>query len=236
MMKTIKLFQVLLLLISFILIFGCAAPVQRTAPVEALSLSAPVPEGFVLYQLRSDLGLVLPQLSDDWIVTSEPTDEMLEHQADHEVENALRAGQSISRAEALSRAKKYFAASDDLYFLNTTSEAHLLFSYAPLGERQPEPSADHIKGSALAATDGVTAEGWTKHSEDNRVVKVKGARHAHFFEIDYTKGDEQQFFMGIVGYAQPYWFWLYAYDHLHDSGDRATLMRILESFEIRTSH
>ncbi len=236
MLLKLRILYGLLILIFFLLASGCAAPAQRTVPVEALDLSAPVPQGYVLHQLRPDLGLVLPQLSDPWIVTTEPTEEMLEHQAEHEEENALIAGRLISRAEALERAEQHFAASDDLYFLNTESEAHLLFSFAALGERQPEPAAVHVAQSASIAAAGVTAEGWTKHSEEQRAIEVRGARHAEYFEIDYTKGGERGFFTGVVGYAQPYWFWFYAYDHRHDPRDRDLIATILQTFEIRTTH
>lgn len=236
MLTKLRLLYGILILTIFLLASGCAGPAQRSLPVEALDLSDPVPQGYVLHQLRPDLGLVLPKLSDPWIVTRDPTEEMLEHQAEHAAEDALNAGRSISRAEALQQAKQHFAASDDLYFMNTESEAHLLFSVAPLGERQPEPDAGHVAQSASTAAAGVTAEGWIKHSEEQRSIAVKGARHAEYFKIDYTKGSERGFFTGVVGYAQPYWFWLYAYDHRHDPGDRDLLATILQTFEIRTTH
>ena len=224
------------LLAFAVLVSGCAGPVQRSLPQEAVSLAAPVPQGFAMHQLRPDLGLVMPALPEQWEVRQAASKDMIEHQAEHEEEDARRAGQPITQEEALRRAEQHYADSDDLHIQNTESEAHLLFSVHALASDQREPTADSVERSALTAAYGVTDEGWTKHSEDHRPVDVKGARHAQYFEIEYSKNDERQLFTGVVGYAQPYWFWFYAYDHFHDPADRALLKRILQSFEVRTSH
>lgn len=227
----LKSFIVLLILTIAV---GCAGSAKRVDPVNAIALSVPVDSDFELHQVSSDLGLVVETLPAYWQVTTDATPHMLEHQAEHEEEDAWRAGVRITRTEALQRARRFFENSKDLYFLNSRSETHLLFSFAKIKPQQPEPTADHLATSARAAMSGVTAEGWTKHSEIHRPVQVKGAEHAHYFEIDYTKENERQLFKGVVGYAQPYWFWLYTYDHLHDPQDLALLGRILETFEIRT--
>jgi hypothetical protein len=224
----------LFLLFLLGLAVGCAGPAKRLDPVNAIALSAPMAPGFELHQLSSDLGLVLDTLPEHWQVSFEVTPQMIEHQAEHEEENAINAGKQISRAEAKERARRFFENSKDLHFLNTRSEAHFLFSFAKLKAQQPEPTADHVAGSVLAAISGVTAEGWTKHAQSHRSVQVRGAQHAHYFEIDYTQHDERQIFQGVVGYAQPYWFWFYTYDHLQDPQDQLLLKRLLETFEIRT--
>ncbi|MBD1400309.1 hypothetical protein [Pelovirga terrestris] len=226
--------RLLFLLFLLVLTVGCTGPAKRLDPVNAIALSAPIAPGFELHRVSSDLGLVLEILPEHWQATTEATAQMIEHQAEHEEENAINAGKQISRAEAMERARRFFENSKDLYFLNTRSEAHFLFSFAKLKPQQPEPTAGHIAGSALAAMSGVTAEGWTKHVEDHRPVQVKGTQHAHYFEIDYTQHGERQTFKGVVGYAQPYWFWFYTYDHLQDPQDQRMLKRLLETFEIRT--
>ena len=223
-------------LVSFVvLVSACAGPVQRTVPVEAVGLAAPVPQGFVMHQLQSDLGLVMPALPAEWEVRQDATEHMIEHQAEHEEEDARRAGQPITQEEALRRAEQHYAESDDLHIQNTKSEAHLLFSVHALAPNQREPDANSVARSALTAAYGVTDEGWTKHSEDDRPINVKGARHAQYFEIEYSKNGERQLFTGVVGYAQPYWFWFYAYDHFNDPADRVLLKKILQTFEVRTS-
>ena len=226
--------RLIFLLFLLGLTVGCAGPAKRLDPVNAIALSAPIAPGFELHRVSPDLGFVLEVLPEHWQATTEATPEMIEHQAEHEEENAISAGKPISRAEAMERARRFYANSKDLYFLNSRSEAHFLFSVAKLKPRQPEPTADLVAGSALAAMAGVTAEGWTKHAEDHRSVQVRGSQLAHYFEIDYTQQGERQIFKGVVGYAQPYWFWFYTYDHLQDPQDQRVLKRLLETFEIRT--
>ena len=233
-MKYLKSVRLLFLLLLLGVAVGCTGPAKRLDPVNAIDLSAPVAPGFELHQVSSDLGLVIEALPEHWQVTTEATPHMIEHQAEHEEEDAIKAGGRISKAEAMERARRFFENSKDLNFLNTRSEAHYLFSFARLKETQPEPTAAHVKSSSLVAMAGVTVEGWTKHAEEERPVQVKGVQHAHYFEIDYTQHGERQIFKGVVGYAQPYWFWFYTYDHLQDPEDQLLLKRLLETFEIRT--
>jgi hypothetical protein len=231
-----RMLQGLRLLAFVLLVSGCAGPIQRGVPEEAVSLATPVPQGYVLHQLRPDLGLVIPALPQQWEVRQDASQDMIEHQAEHEMESAQRTGQPITHEEALRKAEQHYAKSEDLHILNTQSDAHLLFSFHPLSENQRGPDAEAVAYSALNAAYGVTDEGWTKHSEDHHRADVKGARHAQYFEIEYSKNDERQLFTGIVGYAQPYWFWFYAYDHFNDPADRALLKRVLQTFEVRTVH
>jgi hypothetical protein len=92
-----------------------------------------------------------------------------------------------------------------------------------------------VAKSAEYAAEGVTDEGWSAVTSRQAVTKIKGAQQAHWFEINYTEDGQRSAFVGIVGFAQPYWFWLYGNDHLQDPGDRAILEKLLREIEIRVA-
>ena len=195
-----------------------------------LPLSAPAAE----YELRPGLRIILPDLADPWLVAREPVPAMVEHLAEHLRDDAVRKGQAVTREQAKAAARKRLQA-NELMIYNQTSEAHLLISFSPIDPGDADPSARALAKSAQYAAEGVIDEGWTKVKIRHADARIQGAQRARHFEIDYLEEGERGRFMGIVGYARPYWFWLYATDHLNDPGDREVLLRVLREIEVRST-
>ncbi|WP_429885936.1 hypothetical protein [Geoalkalibacter halelectricus] len=187
-----------------------------------------------VYELRRNLSVILPELPAPWTVSREASPALVEHLAEHLLEDAERAGRTLSKDDALRGARQRLA-TNDLMIFNEQSEAHVLISFSPIGRRDADPSADAVAISARYAAEGVSDEGWEKTAEEHRPVEVKGAQQAQYFKIEYTEDGDPHLFMGIVGYARPFWFWVYANDHLKDPADRPVLENILNNIEIRAS-
>ncbi len=81
--------------------------------------------------------------------------------------------------------------------------------------------------------EGVVDEGWDVLSTRHAVTAIKGANTARWFAIDYTHEGEKGLFMGIVGFAHPYWFWFYGNDHLKNSSDRDYLEKLMLGIEVQ---
>lgn len=193
-----------------------------------LPLAAPAE----VHEVRPGLTVAIPELSEPWIVSKEAPPPLVEHMAEHLQTDAAAKGRTITLEQAMPVARQRLAA-NELVIFNGDSGAHLLISFSPIekGERKPSPRA--IARSAQIAAEGVTDEGWTEVEDRHAMTRVKGAQHAHYLEISYKEEGEPQLFMGIVGFADPYWFWLYANDHLKDPADRPVLEKILREIEIR---
>jgi len=88
-----------------------------------------------------------------------------------------------------------------------------------------------VARSAQYSTDRVTDEGWTDVSTRQAVTAIKGAQTAQWFTIEYTHEGERSLFMGIVGFAHPYWF--YGNDHLKDPKDRRYLEKLMLGIEVQ---
>ncbi|WP_305041593.1 hypothetical protein [Geoalkalibacter sp.] len=185
-----------------------------------------------VYEARPGLKVVLPPLPEPWIVSREASPALVAHLAEHLKEDAEKQGRTVTEEQVLSAARQRLA-SNELMIFNEKSEAHLLISFSPIGEKEKDPNAKSVAISAQYAAEGVTDEGWTDVQDRHEPIAIKGAMHAQWFEINYKEDGASHLFMGVVGYARPYWFWLYANDHLKDPGDRAVLENILRNIEIR---
>lgn len=185
-----------------------------------------------IHEIKPGLKLSLPELPPSWTVSREPAPALLEHMAEHLQEDAAQQGKTITAEQALAAARKRLQ-TNELFVFNTESEAHLLISFDALGEGEKAPSAKAVAQSAKYAAEGVADEGWEDVTERHAVTAVKGAQLARWFEIGYSHEGQRSLFMGIVGFANPYWFWLYANDHLRNPEDRAVLEKLLREIEIR---
>jgi hypothetical protein len=198
----------------------------------ALFLLVPLVATAEVYEVRSGLKVVLPEISEPWVVTKEATPALVEHLAEHLMEDAAKKGRSITKEQAMTGARQRLA-NNELMIFNEKTEAHVLLSFSPLRRGEADPSARSVQLSAQYAAEGVTDEGWSDITVHQEATTVKGAQQAQYFRIDYTEDGDRHLFMGIVGFARPYWFWVYANDHLKDPGDRAVLENILNQIEIR---
>jgi hypothetical protein len=152
--------------------------------------------------------------------------------AEHLQEDAAQQGKTLTAERAQAAALQRLQ-TNELFVFNTESEAHLLISFEALREGEKAPSAKAIVQSAKYAAEGVADEGWTDVSERHAGTAVKGAQLAQWFEIGYSHEGQRSVFMGIVGFAKPFWFWLYANDHQRNPEDRAVLEKLLREIEIR---
>ncbi len=184
------------------------------------------------YQLKSNLKLVLPEVAAPWKVLTEPTPEMLEHMLEHEIEEAAEQGKTLTKEQARKTALKK-ASLNDLYVVNVDSGAHLLISVSAIDKGEKPPSFKTVARSAQIAIDGVEDEGWTVTSVRKDDITIAGAQAAQWFSVDFTHDGEASLFLGVVGFANPYWFWLYAKDYLKDPNDRDFLEQFIKNIEFQ---
>jgi len=184
-----------------------------------------------VFQLKPGLQVSLPDLKSPWSASTEPNASLVEHLAEHVVEEAAAEGKVLTAEQAEQVARKR-AAGNQLFVSNSKSGAHLLISFSALKEGEAAPSAQTVARSAKYAVDSALDEGWQVDKVSHAVTEIKGARYARWFSIEYTHEGEPGLFMGIVGFADPYWFWLYGNDHLQDPADRKKLEMLMLGIEI----
>lgn len=205
---------------------------RRILTLILVLLLQPLLAAAATHEIKPGLKLVLPEVPAPWVITSEPIPALVDHMAEHVAEEAAAKGKTLTDEEAKAGARKRLL-QNELFVANPQSGAHLLISFEPLGMKEAEPSAKTIAQSAKYSVDSVADEGWAEVSDRHAQMVIKGAQLAQWFEIDYTHEGKRQAFLGVVGFARPYWFWLYANDHLGNPGDRAVLEKVMRELEIR---
>lgn len=183
------------------------------------------------FELRSDLTVTIPETPASWKIDMEAPADLLQHMMEHLREDAARNEQTPTEEQVRTAAEQRLA-SNDLFVFNPESGAHLLISFTSLGDDESPPSDRAIELSAKYAAEGVVDEGWEDVKVRQKAAQIDGASSAQRFEIDYSHEEEQSRFMGVVGFASPYWFWLYANDHLADPKDREVLDKLLREIRI----
>ena len=179
-----------------------------------------------VFQLETDLKIVLPQLAAPWSASTEPPPAMVEHLVEHVLEEAAQKGTLLSTDQARQVALKR-AMNNQLFVANEDSGAHLLISFSRLEKDETAPSAKTVAQSAQYALESVADEGWSVISRRQATTVIKGAEFAQWVSIEYTQDEEHSLFNGIVGFASPYWFWFYATDHLKNPHDQKFLEGLL---------
>ena len=174
------------------------------------------------YEVQPGMRIVLPELPASWQVSREASPAMVEHLTEHVREEAAEKGKALTDAQALELARKRLE-SEELFLFNPHSGAHVQISFTALEKDEQPPSRKSVALSAKYAASGVGDEGWQVTGERHREVAIAGAQTAQRFEIDFTHDDEAGHFVGVVGFAHPYWFWIYATDHGKDPTDQGVI-------------
>ena len=184
-----------------------------------------------VYQLKPTLKLKLPELISPWSASTEPDATLVKHLTEHVLEEAAEKGKLLTAEQAEQVARKR-AGTNQLFVSSGKTGAHLQISFLELEEDEAAPSARAIVRSAKFAVDSAIDEGWQPTEVRHAITEIKGARYARWFAIEYTHKGDPGLFMGIVGFAHPYWFWFYSNDHLLDAADSKTLEKLMLGIEI----
>lgn len=205
---------------------------KKTVLIVLLLLWAPMCVLAATYQVLPNVAITIPDLPASWKATTEAPEEMVEHIAEHVKEEAQYAGKMMTDKEALEQARQRLKR-EELILFSEKSEAHILISFEARGDGEKVPTQGDVKLSAQYAVSGVGDEGWVDVNARYLDSTVQGAQAVQRFSIDYKHEDEPGFFNGLVGYAEPFWFWVYAIEHGEDPTDRATIDGILSNLIVR---
>ena len=170
-------------------------------------------------------------LSDGWTLHLEPPDALVKEMAIHVAHEPAAANATAEQIETVAR--KRLTANEAIVY-HAASGAYLLVDFSPLDAGKSAPSAKTLRNSARYAADSLTSE-----DDVTDVVwevtprAVQGAGEAFQLAADYKQHDLTMKFLGIVGYAEGYWFFLYYTDPLKVAGTYAEMQAMLEQAVVR---
>jgi hypothetical protein len=172
-------------------------------------------------------------LSEGWSLHLEPPDALVKEMAIHVAHEPAAANATTEQIESVTR--KRMAANEATVY-HAASGVHLDIDFSPLDQGQSAPSSQTLRNSAKYAAQSLEGEEdvadvvW-----DVTSVKINGAREAFQLAADYKQHDGPMKFLGIIGYVEGYWFFLYYTDPGKDSGTFGEMQTMLEQLVVRRS-
>jgi hypothetical protein len=164
-----------------------------------------------------------------WQVYRQPPAFLVAEIAEH-LEHELAAQGKPAGAEAVRRAAEKRLAANEAFVCNPASGACLTIDFSPLRPDEDAPGGRAVALSARYAGEGLAdEEGVTGLEQRNGKVSVPGAEAASRVDARYQLHGEPRQFIGIIGFLQPSWFFLYYSDPLRDAGDFPEMEKILKS-------
>lgn len=171
--------------------------------------------------------------AEGWVVYTSAPEPLIEEIAEHVEHESMAQGYHPSPDQLREAALKRLDANEAIVY-HAASKSHLDIDFSPIGPKEMAPNLKTLKGSAgyaLQSLEGEEGVSGLKH--EIRVVNVAGAGEAARLEASYKHHDESVNFIGIIGYVDRAWFFVYATVF----GEDPTLLReaqlILGSVEIR---
>ncbi len=166
-----------------------------------------------------------------WQHASEPPTFLVDKTAAHLDPNMKKmiGSQTMSSRDV---ALKILSA-NELFIYNAASEAFLAVDFSPLREGEDAPSRRTIAASArLAGESLANEEGLSDVVQDTSKTRIDGADYAYRLDAGFHKHGDDIRFIGITGFAEPHWFYLYYTDYNQSSQDLAEMETLLKTVRI----
>ena len=172
-------------------------------------------------------------LSEGWTLHLEPPDALVKEMAKHVAHEPAAANATAEQIEGVAR--KRMAANEATVY-HAASGAHLDIDFSPLDQGQSAPSSQTLRNSAKYAAQSLEGEeDVTDVVWDVTSVKINGAREAFQLAADYKQHDSPIKFLGIIGYVEGYWFFLYYTDPGKGSATFGEMQAMIEQLVVRRS-
>lgn len=201
------------------------------APIVVLCLF--VSAAFAEEVAVTDSLIVDVPLMDGWTLHLEAPDALVKEMAIHVAHEPAAANASAEQIEKVTR--KRLAANEAIVY-HAESGAHLDIDFSALDPGKSAPSSKTLRNSAKYAAQSLEGEEdvsdvvWEVTSVD-----VQGAQEAFQLAADYKQHDLPVKFIGVIGYVDGYWFFLYYTDPSQDPDVFKQMKDMLAKLVIRSS-
>ena len=208
--------KILMVIILFVFLFGCAGIPVRPARQENINVSPGKIEGNQFTGIRYSFNVSVPS---HWILTTEFPDFLEEMGYDRPF--------STDKEQT------------ELYAYNPETKSNINFDFTPAG-RYYRCNQKRIEGLTASVTGNITSELEKERGKgvDNievgptKPISIKGVQYAAKKYVTYTLKAQKRESGWIYGFTEPYQiFFLYMILEKEGVNDRQDLEKILDSFE-----
>jgi hypothetical protein len=198
----------------FILLLGTTALADEIAVGEGLVLKMSLPAG--------------------WALHTEAPEPLVLETAEHIEHEAEAAGKHPTEEQILRVARKRLAANEAIAY-HAASGSHLDIDFSPLESDEKPPGSKVLKTSAKYAVQSLEGEEGVSQVKSNvSSAKISGSENAYRLDATYRHHDEPATFIGVIGYAERHWFFLYFTAPGQQADALQTIEELLKSLEIRS--
>jgi hypothetical protein len=193
------------------------------SPVGVYSASLDIAPGKVLH-------LSLP--SEHWTISSVPpeflVDEMAGHLNDGMLKMARQAGIEDRRGAAL-----HLLSQNELFVYQAATGAHMQIDFSRLRDGESVPSRKTVEvsaeysGQALVNEDDVDLDNFEVVAFD-----LPGTSATFRLSAEYDKHGRRYNFVGLIGYADPYWVYFYYTEPSSADSDTEEIDSLMSSISI----
>ncbi len=193
-------------------------------PLSALAQSIKIDETF-FFEIE------LPE--EKWILSQKVPESLVIETADHLGHTLAAQGKSIDEDQLLQKAAVNLSA-NEAFIYNPHTLATLSIDFSALGNEEEPPSQKAVRLSAEFAGEGLKVEGGIAELEFEAVnINIEGADIAYRIDANYSHHGDPIKFVGVVGFAPPYWFYLYYKDRIKDASDFSSFESMLDTVELK---
>ena len=171
------------------------------------------------------------KLAEGWSLHLDPPQALVEEVARHIAHEPAAAKATAAQIESVAR--KRLAANEAIVY-HAASGAYLAIDFSPLEPGEAAPGSSALRNSARSAAKSLAGE------EDVAEVvwdvtprQVSGAGEAYQLAAEYRQQGQPMKFIGIIGYVDGYWFYLYYTDPDKDPAVFREMLAMLEQVVVR---
>jgi hypothetical protein len=174
-------------------------------------------------------------LARGWSLSLEPPQALVEETARQIAREPEAAKASAMQIESAARKR---LAVNEAFVCHAASGACLTIDFSPLRPGEAAPGASSLRYSARAAAESLASEeDVAEVSWEVTPCKVEGAGEAFQLSADYRKHGRPIRFLGVIGYVDGSWFFLYFTDPGADPAVFAEMQAMLKQASVqRTGH
>lgn len=177
--------------------------------------------------------VVVVDLSEGWTLHFDPPEALVKEMAGHVAHEAAAANATPEQIERVARKRM---ADNEAIVYHEESGAYLYVDFSPLDPGNTAPNSKTLRNSAKYAAQSLEGEeDVTEVSWEVTPVKVNGARETFQLAADYKQHELPMKFLGIIGYVEGFWFFLYYTDPMKDPETFGEMKSMLEQLIVRPS-
>ncbi len=145
------------------------------------------------------------------------------------------ANATAEQVESVARRR---LAANEAFVYHAASGAYLTIDFSPLEAGEAAPDSSTLRDSARVAAKSLAGEEEVSDvAWDVTPFRIAGTREAFKLAADYRQHGHPMKFLGIIGYVEGYWFFLYYTDPVRDPAAFGEMQGMLEKVVVhRSSH